>query len=109
MADKKLNYFELGVEEFKRNHPRLIEDLAYRAKNEADSLGLEVRNYHEQLVHTAYADNLTRAGVQNFLEYHVNKYESDPLKAREVIADYHKAQADALGISWEEYKVLNRF
>jgi hypothetical protein len=109
MAKKEFNYIELGIEEFIKNQPKLVEDLAHRAENESSSLGLGVEEYHEQLVLTAYMDKLSKEGIQNILEYHVARYEKDPIRAREVITDYHKSQADALGISWEEYKILNRF
>ena len=109
MAKKELNYIELGIEEFKKHHPSLVEGLASRAKNEADSLGLGVQEYHEHLILNAYTDKLSKEGIQNILEYHVTKYEKNPVRAREVITEYHKGQADALGMSWEEYKILNRF
>lgn len=109
MEKKDLNYIELGIEEFKKHHPSLVAELAGRAKNEAESLGLGVKEYHEHLILNAYTDKLSKEGIQNILEYHVAKYEKDPIKARKVITDYHKSQADALGMSWEEYKILNRF
>lgn len=98
---------QAAMEKFFSEHPHLLTEIESVKPAVIEACGLTVSQYREQQRLVVFSEAACRLGL-DVTEMVIRLVSESPEQAQEWRLDHQRKLAEALGIDWEEYRILNR-